>query len=342
MVQRAVAARAENTPPEGQPLRKRKRRRRRPRPRTNLGPPKTIEIDGSGMPGGRPVRRRRPPPRQLKEDSFLDVVRTVIGILPGLRDMTETGFKPPPDDGPIPSGRPKGPPPPGVSTYGEWASDIELGDDWAFRPGADYPAPPEDTRPRYPNSNTPRDSYLKPIADPIGIVDRLSFDRRSREERIAEEALLNSRESRAAVTFAGVWLFLLPFGLGYFVSRGLAEPVIVFVQETNPERFQLSSKMKREGTQAIKKEALRLRMESQIGKAPPLTDEEVYVRCPPHVSYQATRGVGHCALLVQQRLFGPHRPSQCMRLVRPPTKTHATRLLCCAAHAAAHSKRVRA
>jgi hypothetical protein len=59
---------------------------------------------------------------------------------------------------------------------------------------------------------------------------RLSFDRRSRERRLAEEATLNRRESRAAVTFAGVWLFLLPFGLGFLLSRGIAEPIIVFIQ----------------------------------------------------------------------------------------------------------------
>jgi hypothetical protein len=59
---------------------------------------------------------------------------------------------------------------------------------------------------------------------------RLSWDRKSRERRLAEEATLNRRESRAAVTFLGVWLFLLPFGLGFFVSRGIAEPAITFIQ----------------------------------------------------------------------------------------------------------------
>jgi hypothetical protein len=57
--------------------------------------------------------------------------------------------------------------------YGDWASDIELGDDWAYRPGGPHPPPPPvDTRLRYPNTNTPRDSFMRPIADPIGVVDR--------------------------------------------------------------------------------------------------------------------------------------------------------------------------
>lgn len=32
------------------------------------------------------------------------------------------------------------------------------------------------------------------------------------------------------MTFAGVWLFLVPFGLGFMVSRGVAEPLITIVQ----------------------------------------------------------------------------------------------------------------
>lgn len=71
---------------------------------------------------------------------------------------------------------------------------------------------------------------MRPIADPIGVIDRLSWDRVSREERLAAEATLNRRESRAALVFAGLWLFLIPFGLGYFVSRGIAEPVVYFTQ----------------------------------------------------------------------------------------------------------------
>ena len=62
----------------------------------------------------------------------------------------------------------------------------------------------------------------------------MSFDRVSREKRLGEEALLNRRESRAALVFAGLWLFLIPFGFGFFVSRGLAEPIITFTQVHNP------------------------------------------------------------------------------------------------------------
>jgi predicted signal transduction protein with EAL and GGDEF domain len=64
----------------------------------------------------------------------------------------------------------------------------------------------------------------------VALVCRLSFDRVSRERRLGAEAYLNRQESRAAVVFAGLWLFLIPFGFGFFVSRGLAEPIITGIQ----------------------------------------------------------------------------------------------------------------
>lgn len=58
-------------------------------------------------------------------------------------------------------------------------------------------------------------------------------------------------------------------------------PINHTVQENNPERLALTDKMKREGASVLRMEVLRLRMEANIGKAPPLTDEEVYVRSHP-------------------------------------------------------------
>ena len=54
------------------------------------------------------------------------------------------------------------------------------------------------------------------------------------------------------------------------------------MQDSNPERLQLTDKMKKEGARELRQEVLRLRMEANIGKAPPLTDEELFVRpcCP--------------------------------------------------------------
>ena len=46
------------------------------------------------------------------------------------------------------------------------------------------------------------------------------------------------------------------------------------MQDTNPERLQLTDKMKKEGARELRQEVLRLRMEANIGKAPPLTDED--------------------------------------------------------------------
>lgn len=193
-----------------------------------------------------------------------------MSSLPGFRDITSNGFRGPNYNDSEAKRK-------NNVAYGDWASDIEIGDEWDYRPvNAELPRKQRDTRERYPNTRTPRDSFMRPIADPIGVIDRLSWDRVSREERLGAEATLNRRESRAALVFAGLWLFLIPFGLGYFFSRGIAEPVLYYTQENNPERLALTDKMKREGAAVLRMEVLRLRMEANIGKAPPLTDEEVF------------------------------------------------------------------
>lgn len=53
------------------------------------------------------------------------------------------------------------------------------------------------------------------------------------------------------------------------------------LQDSNPERLQLTDKMKKEGARVLRQEVLRLRMEANIGKAPPLTDETLFVRSLP-------------------------------------------------------------
>lgn len=195
-----------------------------PKPRRNLPPPKVIRISSSGKLTSKPRVNPIPEPAPLN-DPLSRALNNAMSKLPGFREISKNGFrKPNYDDNDRSSGK-KSP------AYGDWAADIEIGDEWDYRPGgADIPPKPRDTRERYPNTDTPRDSFMRPIADPIGVIDRLSWDRVSREERLAAEATLNRRESRAALVFAGLWLFLIPFGLGYFVSRGIAEPVLYFTQ----------------------------------------------------------------------------------------------------------------
>eukprot|EP00892_Ulva_mutabilis_P010826 jgi/Ulvmu1/8115/UM040_0010.1 len=255
--------------PRATPKDESQKRRRPTREPGSLPPPRVIRINSSGKITNKPRVNPIPEPPPLSDP----VSRTISGIvsnLPGFRDITASGFRRPDyEDGKEVRKRPL--------VYGDWASDIEYGDDWDYRPGGAAAQPTaRDTRARYPNTRTPRDSFMRPIADPIGVMDRLSWDRVSREERLAAEATLNRRESRAALVFAGLWLFLIPFGLGFFFSRGVAEPVVYFTQEHSPERLALTDKMKREGAAELRMEVLRLRMEANIGKAPPLTDEEVF------------------------------------------------------------------
>jgi hypothetical protein len=93
----------------------------------------------------------------------------VVSAFPGFRDVTPAGFRKPEFDDHADMRRKRKSP-----AYGDWAADIEVGDDWDYRPGG---APSTfrlqaDTRARYPNTNTPRDSFMRPIADPIGVADR--------------------------------------------------------------------------------------------------------------------------------------------------------------------------
>ena len=69
--------------------------------------------------------------------------------------------------------------------------------------------PARDTRLRYPNTETPRDAYLRPIADPISAVDRLSPNRRSRERCACPAVLLlhhlvdNLKRCHGSIMLAG-------------------------------------------------------------------------------------------------------------------------------------------
>ena len=305
---------------------------RRPiRPRTNIPPPRTISMNPSGS--FSPVPPPPEPPPDPPGNPLGSIMYKTISAFPGFRDITNDPMENWFEDNP----RRRSP------AYGDWAADIEVGDDWDYRPGGSDFKYQADSRARYPNTNTPRDSFMRPIADPIGVADRcdssimqcvlvartegqvapaacwhgpewhklsssrrcyvhaaiaieytkllvdsvlntafqlggscstcldtacpatshlrerwaagtdhsmvsakaynvcmlamrvvvacrLSFDRVSRERRLGEEAFLNRQESRVALVFAGLWLFLIPFGFGFFVSRGLAEPLITFTQ----------------------------------------------------------------------------------------------------------------
>ena len=58
-------------------------------------------------------------------------------------------------------------------------------------------------------NNTPRDTWLNPVAGFSGILDLVRFDDATVEERIAAEFEANQKESRQAIQAVGNFHFLL-------------------------------------------------------------------------------------------------------------------------------------
>lgn len=133
---------------------------RTPRPRTNIPPPRTISMNPSGSLSPAPPPPEPPPESQ--SNPFASALYKTISAFPGFRDITNDPMENWFEDNP----RRRSP------AYGDWAADIEVGDDWDYRPGGSDFKYQADTRARYANTNTPRDSFMRPIADPIGVADR--------------------------------------------------------------------------------------------------------------------------------------------------------------------------
>lgn len=73
-------------------------------------------------------------------------------------------------------------------------------------------APPDQFRKNNPRrgmgSKTPRDEYLRPMIDTLGIQYRLGFKQVEAEERVQTEFETNQWESREAVKFSGMHFWL--------------------------------------------------------------------------------------------------------------------------------------
>lgn len=86
-----------------------------------------------------------------------------------------------------------------------WEDWEDWDPDWDGPPG-DL-APPDQFRKNNPRrgmgSKTPRDEYLRPMIDTLGIQYRLGFKQMEAEERVQTEFETNQWESREAVKFSG-------------------------------------------------------------------------------------------------------------------------------------------
>lgn len=86
-----------------------------------------------------------------------------------------------------------------------WEDWEDWDPDWDGPPGDS--APPDHFRKNNPRrgmgSKTPRDEYLRPMIDTLGIQYRLGFKQVEAEERVQTEFETNQWESREAVKFSG-------------------------------------------------------------------------------------------------------------------------------------------
>jgi len=86
-----------------------------------------------------------------------------------------------------------------------WEDWEDWDPDWDGPPGDS--APPDQFRKNNPRrgvgSKTPRDEYLRPMIDTLGIQYRLGFKQVEAEERVQTEFETNQWESREAVKFSG-------------------------------------------------------------------------------------------------------------------------------------------
>lgn len=157
-----------------------------------------------------------------------------------------------------------------------WSDWEDWDPDWEGPPGD--PTPADQFRKNNPRrgmgSRTPRDEYLRPMIDTIGIQYRLGFKRLEAEERVETEFLTNQWESREAVKFGAI-LLIAPILTGWILGAIVFKPVITVIERVNPHAFEISEKQKLEGAKEVHKAEMRMRMDAAIGRAPPLSYTEL-------------------------------------------------------------------
>lgn len=125
----------------------------------------------------------------------------------------------------------------------------------------------EDDRP-------PRDKWITPLLDFQSVSGAMDPDQERTEDNLQGEALANKDESQRAIRYAAQ-LFGIPLLTGFIVSRALADPVLNFTLQNNEDAFAMTDIQKIEGAHAVHVEEARMRMDSAIGKAPPLSEHEM-------------------------------------------------------------------
>jgi len=124
------------------------------------------------------------------------------------------------------------------------------------------------------DSDTPRDKWITPLLDLRAVTGAVDPDQERTEDTLQGEALANKDESQTAIRYVAQ-LVALPLITGFVVSRALADPVLSFTLENNPDAFAMSDHQKVEGAHKVHIEEARVRFEMAIGKLPPLSEEHI-------------------------------------------------------------------
>eukprot|EP00210_Caulerpa_lentillifera_P001812 g1742.t1 len=123
----------------------------------------------------------------------------------------------------------------------------------------------------------PRDAWLIPVSGFEGIIDRVTFDEESVEERISAEWEANQTESRQAVQSVGFFI-IVPLLVGFLISRLIADPIFHFVEDFDEKAFAPSPRQKVEAVHKIEVDSARIQLEASLGRRPPVTDASLFSR----------------------------------------------------------------
>ncbi|GFR42215.1 hypothetical protein Agub_g3106 [Astrephomene gubernaculifera] len=121
----------------------------------------------------------------------------------------------------------------------------------------------------------PRDKWITPLLDWDAVREGLDPDQERSEQMLTGEALVNKEESQIAVRYVAR-LIGIPLVTGFVVSRALADPILNFTLRNNPQAFELSDLQKVEGAKAVHVEETRMRLDMAIGRAPPLSELQMF------------------------------------------------------------------
>ena len=143
-----------------------------------------------------------------------------------------------------------------------WLGDQAAGGRTARTPD-DRPGPARPPR-RAATARGPRDEFMRPIADGVGVRLRLGPDPGAAEDEYGEEALANAAESGAGAAFAGA-LLAFPLAAGFAAGHLIGLPALEVARAKDPRVLAPTPRQRGEGGRALREHEVKLRMEAAIG-----------------------------------------------------------------------------